>query len=97
MQTFAGPEHGPEKVYSGFRKRSCSIKNMEHDRECAGHPRASVQHGIFPWTIPLGILLTLKIFPAKSIRHKTAYKADNIARRSLRRRGGREPCAAEGL
>jgi hypothetical protein len=53
--------------------------------------------GLFPWTIPLGILLTLKIFPAKSIRHKTAYKADNIARRWLRRRGGREPCAAEGL
>jgi hypothetical protein len=47
--------------------------------------------------IPLQILLILKIFPAKSIRHKTAYKADNIARRWLRRRGGREPYAAEGL
>jgi hypothetical protein len=38
---------------------------MEHDRECAGHPRASGQHGIFPWTIPLEILLIFKIFPAK--------------------------------
>jgi hypothetical protein len=39
-------------------------------------------HDCGAWIIPQArVTLSAEIFRAKSIRHKTAYKADNIARR----------------